>query len=133
MWEQAQTLPCSNGSGSYLVAQSPVRWPELAVMWVAGSRSFPVHPKNPSHGVSAGVSALAASLCCPNTVPPPHSTPCSMVLLAPVFSWICCKVSLSTEGFCSNAFSIHLYMCSHTDLHLLCPVKKKRFISSPCG
>lgn len=94
-------------------------------MWIAGYRSFPVHPKNTSQGVSAGVSVLAASLCSPNTVPP-HSTPCSMDLLALVFSWSSCKVSLSTEGF-AFAFSICLYVFSPIDLHLLvmlCPFKK---------
>lgn len=103
---------------SYLVAQSPVLWPELAVMWIAGSISSPVHPKNSSQGVSAGISVLAASLCCLSTVPP-HSTPCSMDLLVPVFSWSSCKVSLRTEGFvlallafaCACA-ALLIYTCS---------------------
>lgn len=107
-------LPCGSVSSSMARAGCNMGW------WL---QILPVHPKNPSQG---WVSVLAASLCCLSTVPP-HSTLCSMDLFGSLFSWSSCKFSLSTEGFALTLFSIHLYMCSPIDLHLLvmlCPFEK---------
>lgn len=129
MWEQSQTLPCCDGSAATL-------WLSLQF----SGQSWLWHgllPPDPSlFTPKTQVRLFLQGFQC-------WQLPCAVQILShhtPLLApWICllwCFPGAAASvpqhrGFCSNTFSIPLYMCSPVDLDLLvmlCPAKSMIYI-----
>lgn len=118
VWEQAQTLPCCNGSAATLWLS--LQFDGQTWLWLGLLAPDPsLFTPKPQVMVFLQGFQCWQLLCCPTTLHSLlHGFACSRVFLDQL------QGLPQHRGFCSNAFTIHLYMCSSIDLHLLCPVKK---------